>query len=104
MLDEMMVEWDPWSMLQQPYHACSGVSAGYRSLLAALDLGWQVEEPVQIESFTRMGSQTYRFTLRHPVIKQDCFIHVPVIPEVEKTIERNHYSVIPGNSHLFGAV
>lgn len=89
MLEEMNAFYNPWSVLQQPYHPSSGINAAYRFLLAALDQGWVIEQPIQIHTTTRI----FRIILTNPIIKQDYVIDVPAIPEVEQIIECNNYPV-----------
>jgi hypothetical protein len=38
-LDEMNSIYNPWMLLQQPPHASLGITAPFRSLLAAIDQG-----------------------------------------------------------------
>jgi hypothetical protein len=94
MLEEMNAFYNPWSVFQQPYHPSSGVNPAYRLLLAALDQGWHVQQPVQILPTNRMDTQMYRFILTHPVTKQETVINVPAIPEVDLTIKHNNYLVM----------
>jgi len=43
MLEEMAFFNNPWDYLQQPAHPGQGINAAYRTLLSAIDQGWQVE-------------------------------------------------------------
>jgi hypothetical protein len=94
MLEEMNAFYNPWSVFQQPYHPSSKVSSAYRTFLAALDQGWYVEQPIQILPTPYSDTQTYRFTLTHPITKQETVINVPSIPEVDQMIKRNNYPVM----------
>jgi hypothetical protein len=96
-LEEMNSIYNSWSILQQPPHASSGINASYRSLLAATDQGWQVEEPVQMLPSNHSNAWTYYFVLTHPVIPGICRIHIPALPEVKNYIERNRVQVIEGS-------
>lgn len=93
MLEEMNAFYNPWSILQQPYHPSSGVNPAYRLLLAALDQGWLVQQPVQILPINHMDAQTYRFILTHPITSQETVINVPAIPEVEQMIKFSNFRV-----------
>ncbi len=94
MLEEMNSFYNPWSVLQQTYHPSRGMSAAFRSLLAALDMGWQVEQAVQVLPAARFEPAIYRFILKNPITRQDCQIDVPVIPEVERMVEINQFSLV----------
>lgn len=45
---EPTIQDDCWDMLQGPNRPNGKIGAGFRILLAALDLGWKVEEPVYL--------------------------------------------------------
>ncbi len=96
-LIEMNINYNPWDMLQQQPHASSGINTSFRSLLAAIDQGWLVEEPVQVMPSSRIETWTYYFVLTHPVIKQTCRLFVPATSEVERYVENNQYPVIEGS-------
>lgn len=96
-LDEMNALYNPWIILQQPSHASIGITASFRSLLAAIDQGWQVEEPVQAMPTIRKDTWTYCFVLRHPIFAQTCRLYAPMTPQMERYVERNHYQVIEGS-------
>jgi hypothetical protein len=93
-LDEMTTMYNPWNMLQQPVHSGYGNVASFGLLLAALDQGWQVEEPVQVLPAAGSDSWTYYFVLTHPTLLQACPLFVPSVLEVDRFIERNDYQVI----------
>ena len=88
---------DPWNVLQQPRHASSGAHAAYRTLLAAVDQGWQVVEPVQALPAALADTWTYYFVLTHPVSAEKYRLFIPALPEVEGYVERNRYQVIEGS-------
>jgi hypothetical protein len=57
---------DVWGQLQQPARL-SGTEPRLRLLLAALDRGWQVEEPVYLRPrWGESGSRVYHFILHQP--------------------------------------
>jgi len=73
------------------------VNPPFRALLAAVDQGWLVEEPVQVLPSARNNSWIYYFVLTHPALSQVCRLFVPALPEVERYVERSGYSVIEGS-------
>lgn len=95
-LDEMNAIYNPWIVLQQPTHTSLGINASFRSLLAAIDQGWQVEEPVQVMSTIRDGTWTYCFRLKHPTFAQTFRLFTHSTSEMDQFIERNHYQVVQG--------
>ncbi len=99
-LEEMNAIYSSWTLLQQPTHPDPGVSASFRALLAAVDQGWQVEEPVQVMPSARSETWTYYFVLIHPALGQTCRLLVPALPEVERYVEQKPYSVIEGSYYL----
>ncbi len=46
-LEELSAIYNPWCILQQPLHSSSGLHDSFLALLAAIDQGWEVVEPVQ---------------------------------------------------------
>jgi hypothetical protein len=96
-LEEMSAVYSPWSMLQQPAHTSAGITASFRSLLAAIDQGWQVEEPVQVLPTARGDTWIYYIVLTHTTLSQTCRLFVPAVSEVEQYVEQNHYQVIEGS-------
>jgi hypothetical protein len=93
-LDEMNAMDNPWSFLQQPSHTSSGITASYRSLLAAVDQGWKVAEPVQVLPTTRVDEWIYAFVLIHPSKAEFCRIFVPAVLDVVGYVERNLYPTV----------
>lgn len=97
LLDEMTTIYGPWIMLQQPTHTSRGITASFRSLLAAIDQGWRVEEPVQVLPTAGGDTWIYYFVLTHPTLSQTCRLLVPAVAEVERYVEQNQYQVIEGS-------
>lgn len=95
-LDEMNAIHNPWNSLQQPSHASSGITASLRSLLAGIDLGWQVEEPVTVMPTEREDAWIYCFVLTHPVLEQTFQLYAPATLEIVRLVEQNQYQVIEG--------
>ncbi len=96
-LEELNAVYNPWCALQQPVHSANGTHASFRTLLAAIDQGWQVVEPVQVLPSARCETWTYYWSLAYPDRGQSSILLVPATPEVERFIEQNHYQVIEGS-------
>lgn len=58
-LDEMNAMYNPWNNLQQPHHPSGRITASLRSLLAGIDQGWQVKEPVEVIPTTQKDAWIY---------------------------------------------
>lgn len=93
-LDELIAIYNPWVLFQQPVHPTKGVNASFRTLLAALDEGWRVVEPVQVFSSVQQETWTYFWVLNHPGNAQTSVLFMPVTQDVDDFIEQNHYQVI----------
>lgn len=66
----------------------------FRVLLAALDSGWEVEEPVYLRPrWGETGSWVYHFILKKAEMPQPCLITVRHSPEVESLILREGWQV-----------
>jgi hypothetical protein len=79
--------------LQQPIHSVQGISASFWSLLAAVDQGWQVEQPVKKMSSPHSNLRTYYFVLTHTNFNRLCEIAVPESTSIEHFICVNDYCV-----------
>lgn len=97
-LDEINTIHSHWNNLQQPSHASSGIAPTLRTLLTAIDLGWQVDEPVEVTA-SRNDAWIYSFVLTNPSLGQACRIYTSASPEIDQFIERNHYQVIEISMH-----
>jgi hypothetical protein len=85
MLAETELPEDPWELLQQPDCPSGKIDARYRLLLAALDMGWQVEEPVLLRSrWGESGPWVYHFILRRAPGSTPRLLSVRASPEVEQ--------------------
>jgi hypothetical protein len=40
--------------------------------------------------------------MTHPVSAQTCWLYIPVVPDVEQYIARNHFQVIEGSYYSSG--
>lgn len=86
MLSEMDKSCNSLDFLQQPIHPGQGMSDSYWSLLAAVDHGWQVEEPVKKFLCRYSDSWKYQFVMIHRGINRTCRITVPASPDIEHFI------------------
>lgn len=65
-----------------------------RVLLAALDMGWQVEEPIYLRPrWGESGSWVYHFILKKEEAPQPCLITVRHSPEIEQMVELEGWQV-----------
>ncbi len=72
-----------WEPLQQPSHP-SPVEPQYRVLLAALDLGWQIEEPIYLlPRWSDAGPRVYHFILNRSPRTTPRLVTVPQGPAVD---------------------
>lgn len=75
---------DSWDLLQQPDGPSGGMDPRFRLLLAALDVGWQVEEPVYLRPRWGEGSSwVYHFILRRSPHTPSRLLSVRASPEIE---------------------
>ena len=88
-IEEMFALYNPWSYRQQPAHPMAGMNASFRALLAAIDQGWEILEPVLVSSGEWPGGQTYHFTLLHTAEGQAYQLSVAASSEVERFIGIN---------------
>ncbi|MBP7693499.1 MAG: hypothetical protein KA764_16370 [Anaerolineales bacterium] len=84
---------DTWNQLQQPAHA-SASSPHLRQLLAALDQGWQIENPVYLRPrWGERGDRVYHFVLQRP-LHGPRLITVPEQPAVDLLVRAENLRVI----------
>lgn len=93
MLEETAFFNNPWDTLQQPAHPGQGINAAYRTLLSAIDQGWQVESIARKTAAMRMDAGYYLFILRCRDLDLTRHFMVPAAPEVEDFIHNNGYRV-----------
>lgn len=87
---------DAWSQLQEPPHA-AGMNPVYRRLLAALDLGWQIEEPAYLLPRWAEGSpRVYHFILRRSPAAAPQLLTVPESTEVERFVHAEGLELVVG--------
>ncbi len=92
-LEEMSSLYSPWCCLQQPIHPAAGVNVSFRMLLAAVDQGWMVVEPVRVILAEREKEKTFHFTLVQGTTGQLFQILVAATPEVEQFIGSGSYVI-----------
>ena len=96
-LEELYAIYNPWNNLQQPPHASSDLTASLRSLLAGIDQGWQVEEPVEVMPTTQENVWIYCFVLRQPALEHTCRLYASATAETVRWVEQNQYQVVEGS-------
>jgi hypothetical protein len=102
-LEEMKSNYHSSNLHIQPTFALQtlfpdiGMYSSFHTLLAAIDLGWKIAEPVQVLPSFRNDIWTYYFVITPPVLKQSYRLFVPAGPEVEHFVEQGEYQVIEGS-------
>ena len=92
-LAKAIVSEELWNQLQQPTRP-SEVEPRYRLLLSALDMGWEVEEPVYLRARWGEGSsRVYHFILRHHASAMPRLVTVPEGSEVAHFVRREGLKV-----------
>ncbi len=85
---------DPGTWLEQPGGRFFSSSEIFRMLLAALDLGWQVQEPVYLRPrWSEGGSWVFHFILQQKALPQPCLITAHWNPEIERFITQEGWQV-----------
>jgi hypothetical protein len=88
---------DRWDRLQQPTHP-SEVEPQYRLLLAALDLGWHIEEPVYLRPrWSDSGPRVYHFILRRSLLGPPKLITVPEGVEIDRYVRGEALCLVIGH-------
>lgn len=90
-LEEMSAFYNPWCFLQQPAHPACGLNSSFRTLLAAIDQGWDVVESTLVMPVEPGKSESYDFTLVKKTTGQIYQITVLATPEVDHFMHRNGY-------------
>jgi hypothetical protein len=86
---------DAWNNLQEPARSTQEPSAALLRLLAALDTGWQVEEPIYLRSrWTDGGLRIYCFILHRQPQEAPRLLTVPVSPAVERFVSNEGLQVL----------
>lgn len=89
---------DVWNTLQQPAKP-TPAEPSYLLLLAALDAGWVIEEPVYLRSrWGDSGPRVYHFILRQKRLTQlpaTRLITVSAGPEIERFVRDSGFRVGP---------
>ena len=85
---------ESWDVLQQPAHPAE-VEPRYRLLLAALDVGWRIEEPVYLRPrWSEDGPRVYHFILWLDSEAAPRLITVPECPEAERYVRTERLRVV----------
>jgi len=86
---------DAWNNLQEPARAGRETTAPLLRLLAALDSGWQVEEPIYLRSrWTDGGARVYCFILRRQPQEPPRLLTVPASTAVEQFVRSEGLKVL----------
>jgi hypothetical protein len=92
-----LVNEEKWDHLQQPAHP-SPLEPQYRVLLAALDVGWRIEEPVYLRPrWSEAGPRVYHFILRRSRHGAPRLVSVPEGPEVDGLVRREGLKLVIGH-------
>jgi hypothetical protein len=76
---------EAWNLLQEP--ARPTAEPRYQLLMAALDTGWQVEEPVYLRPrWTGDGPRVYHFILRRPAQPTPRLLTVPASVAIDQFV------------------
>jgi hypothetical protein len=82
-----------WSQLQQPAHPGAG-DPRLRLLLAALDQGWHIEDPVYLRPrWGDSGGRVYHFILHRPFYAPR-LVTVPEGPAVDRFVQTEALRVL----------
>ncbi len=86
---------DPWNNLQEPARAGCESSAPLLRLLAALDSGWQLEEPIYLRSRWSEGdARVYCFILHRQPHEAPRLLTLPVNSAVEQFVRSEGLEVV----------
>ena len=97
LLATKLVPEDRWDNLQQPAHP-SEVEPQFRTLLAAIDLGWRIEEPVYLRPrWSETGPRVYHFILRRALLAPPRMLSVPQGPEVDRFVHVESLRLVVGH-------
>jgi len=88
---------DRWETLQQPSHP-SQTEPHFRSLLAAIDMGWRIEEPVYLRPrWSDAGPRVYHFILRRALLAAPRMLSVPEGPDVDDFVRDESLRLVVGH-------
>ena len=81
---------DRWDRLQEQTPP-SEIPPQFRVLLAALDLGWRIEEPVYLRPrWSDQGPSVYHFILHLGLSRPPRLISVPQCPEIDAYVKNEN--------------
>jgi hypothetical protein len=88
---------DRWDNLQQPAHP-SQIEPQFRTLLAAIDMGWRIEEPVYLRPrWSEAGPRVYHFILRRALLAAPRILSVPEGLEVDGFVRDEALRLVVGH-------
>jgi hypothetical protein len=83
-----------WDRHQRPNYSLGSLDSAYQLLMDALNLGWQVKEPVYLRpNWSETGPWVYHFLLLRTSSDQPHIITVPLDKEVNELIHRKGWRV-----------
>jgi hypothetical protein len=92
-----LVPEDRWANLQQPAHP-SEVEPQFRMLLAAIDMGWRIEEPVYLRPrWSDSGRRVYHFILRRALLAPPKMLSMPEGPDVNRYVRDEALRLVVGH-------
>lgn len=92
---------NPWDLLQQPALPSGAIDSRYRLLLAALDQGWRVDEPIYFRPrWNKEGSWVYHFILKNDDPERTQLLTVSQGQDIEHTIHREGWRLDTYNFSL----
>ena len=83
-----------WVILDEPGSLFSSSDESYRMLLAALDLGWQVEEPVYLRPRWNESSRwVFHFILKQKPMDPPRLLTTSQSPDIERLVTEEGWRV-----------
>jgi hypothetical protein len=96
--DEAKANRNLWIPLQQPSAAAAEMTPSLQTLLDAIDLGWQVKEPIERLPAGRANQWIYCFLLSNTTSGCSCHLYTLAMPDLDQFIRRSKFPVIAGNA------
>jgi hypothetical protein len=87
---------DLWNVLQEPGYP-TVLEPSYWLLLAALDIGWHIEEPVHLRPRQNSGEpHVYHFVLRHPTHPRFRRLTALAGPQLDQLVRAEGLQILTG--------
>lgn len=85
---------DRFTILDEPVNVIYPYAESYILLVAALDSGWQVKEPIRLSpSELTKGKLLSQFRLKQPLFREVCFITCYWTPEIEQFVNKHGWRI-----------